>query len=62
MTTRVCRTCGESKSLPEFKRDKRGTLGYCHQCKACGRAEWALLKDKYNAARRQITLARYVKT
>ena len=32
---RVCRTCGEGKSLDKFKRSKKGRFGYGNECKPC---------------------------
>jgi len=35
MTHRVCRSCGESKALNFFKKEKRNANGYSSLCKAC---------------------------
>ena len=35
LPTKICRRCGNSKSLKEFHRDKSISGGFRHQCKKC---------------------------
>lgn len=34
-SVRICTGCKVEKLLTEFKKDKRGPLGYAHRCRAC---------------------------
>lgn len=56
-TTKRCSTCGETKPIPEFHKNKRRPDGLSERCKACRRAhyykpeQW-LSKREYDQARR----------
>lgn len=61
--TRLCRKCGETKPLDEFKKSKSCHFGRCHMCKPCdakaraaseqektGKREWRLKREAELAA------------
>ena len=51
MNTKVCRTCGETKNISGFHRDKYYKDGYRTECKSCVKKHQMLNSDKYKEYR-----------